>query len=281
MKRACLLRDIRISSISTPLLLSLPHSSVHNHKTARHLVVRHAPCNLTSFTLIYISTIKHPDSTMQCTRTTAAHNILARQSTTSILKAFNGTSAATFPTSRAALLVLQHGGPTRQFSTTKQRSFNVSSPMLMKEFFPVRETQEINKTPPAWAHPVYTEEQMNAVVVAHREAKNWSDKVALTAVRILRFGLDLATGYKHNKAVKLNKDDPKAANQQYGMTERKYMIRNIFLESVAGVPGMVGGMLRHLHSMRRMKRDNGWMETLLEESYNERMVSPHLKSFQP
>lgn len=34
---------------------------------------------------------------------------------------------------------------------------------------------------------------------------------------------------------------------------------------------MVAGMLRHLHSMRRMKRDNGWIETLLEESYNERM----------
>ena len=35
-------------------------------------------------------------------------------------------------------------------------------------------------------------------------------------------------------------------------------------------------MLRHLHSMRRMKRDNGWIETLLEESYNERM---HLLTF--
>lgn len=34
---------------------------------------------------------------------------------------------------------------------------------------------------------------------------------------------------------------------------------------------MVGGMLRHLNSLRRMKRDNGWIETLLEESYNERM----------
>jgi hypothetical protein len=34
---------------------------------------------------------------------------------------------------------------------------------------------------------------------------------------------------------------------------------------------MVAGMLRHLHSIRRMKRDNGWIETLLEESYNERM----------
>ena len=50
----------------------------------------------------------------------------------------------------------------------------------------------------------------------------------------------------------------------------------IFLESIAGVPGMVAGMLRHLGSLRRMKRDNGWIETLLEESYNERM---HLLTF--
>jgi hypothetical protein len=34
---------------------------------------------------------------------------------------------------------------------------------------------------------------------------------------------------------------------------------------------MVGGMVRHLHSLRRLKRDNGWIETLLEDSYNERM----------
>lgn len=98
----------------------------------------------------------------------------------------------------------------------------------------MKETEHIKKSPPAWSHPVYTEEQMNAVVVAHREAKTFSDKVAMTMVRILRWGLDLATGYKHSHAVKLNKDDPAAAQQKYGMTERKYMIRNIFLESVAG-----------------------------------------------
>ena len=58
--------------------------------------------------------------------------------------------------------------------------------------------------------------------------------------------------------MKLNKSDPTTATMIYGMNEEKYMIRNVFLESVAGVPGMVAGMLRHLHSMRRMKRDNGW-----------------------
>jgi ubiquinol oxidase len=112
---------------------------------------------------------------------------------------------------------------------------------------------------------------MNAVVVAHREARNLSDRVALVSVRILRFGLDLATGYKHDKAVALGKKDPAAATQKYAMTAHKWLIRNIFLESVAGVPGLVAGMCRHLKSMRLMRRDNGWMETLLEESYNERM----------
>ena len=45
---------------------------------------------------------------------------------------------------------------------------------------------------------------------------------------------------------------------------------------VAGVPGMVGGMLRHLRSLRDMKRDHGWIHTLLEEAENERM---HLLTF--
>lgn len=112
---------------------------------------------------------------------------------------------------------------------------------------------------------------MLSVAFHHRETKDWRDKVAFTAVRILRWGLDIASGYRHGKAEKLAKLDPEEAQRKYGMTEKKYLTRNIFLESVAGVPGMVAGMLRHLHSMRRMKRDNGWIETLLEESYNERM----------
>jgi hypothetical protein len=54
------------------------------------------------------------------------------------------------------------------------------------------------------------------------------------------------------------------------------LVRFIFLESIAGVPGMVAGTLRHLHSLRRLRPDNGWIKTLLEESYNERM---HLLTF--
>jgi len=60
------------------------------------------------------------------------------------------------------------------------------------------------------------------------------------------------------------------------MTEKQWLQRFVFLESIAGVPGMVGGMIRHLQSLRLLRRDRAWIETLLEEAYNERM---HLLTF--
>ncbi|KAH6631377.1 alternative oxidase-domain-containing protein [Chaetomium tenue] len=60
------------------------------------------------------------------------------------------------------------------------------------------------------------------------------------------------------------------------MTESQWLVRFVFLETVAGIPGAVAGGLRHLHSIRRFKLDQGWIKTLLEESYNERM---HLMTF--
>lgn len=51
----------------------------------------------------------------------------------------------------------------------------------------------------------------------------------------------------------------------------RYGQRALILETVAGVPGMVGGMLTHLKSLRRMERGNGSkIHTLLEEAENER-----------
>ena len=56
----------------------------------------------------------------------------------------------------------------------------------------------------------------------------------------------------------------------------RYGHRAIVLETVAAVPGMVGGMLNHLKSLRRMRDDDGWIRTLLDEAENERM---HLMTF--
>jgi ubiquinol oxidase len=51
----------------------------------------------------------------------------------------------------------------------------------------------------------------------------------------------------------------------------KYDHHAVTLETVAAVPGMVAGMHRHMRSLRRMSRDHGWIDKMLEESQNERM----------
>ncbi|PKI37842.1 hypothetical protein CRG98_041792 [Punica granatum] len=45
----------------------------------------------------------------------------------------------------------------------------------------------------------------------------------------------------------------------------------MMLETVAAVPGMVGGMLLHLRSLRKFEQSGGWIKALLEEAENERM----------
>jgi ubiquinol oxidase len=58
--------------------------------------------------------------------------------------------------------------------------------------------------------------------------------------------------------------------------QRRYGCRAMMLETVAAVPGMVGGALLHCKSLRRFEHSGGWIRTLLEEAENERM---HLMTF--
>ena len=85
----------------------------------------------------------------------------------------------------------------------------------------------------------------------HYEPKNFSDKVALSFTKFLRFLAD--TFFK-----------------------KRYGHRAVVLETIAAVPGMVAGMLLHLKSLRKMEDDRGWIKTLLDEAENERM---HLMTF--
>ncbi len=85
----------------------------------------------------------------------------------------------------------------------------------------------------------------------HYVPKNASDRLAYAFVEFLRFFADT-------------------------FFARRYGHRAVVLETVAAVPGMVGGALQHLRSLRRMESDHGWIHTLLEEAENERM---HLLTF--
>jgi len=152
----------------------------------------------------------------------------------------------------------------RPLNAQSRRNFSVSHKSQLDYFPPPKNLPNIKLTPAVWPHPEASEEQLKNIEIAHRQPETFSDKVALNTVRLLRWGTDLATGYRHD------------ASRPYIMSERKWLVRFIFLETVAGVPGMVAGMLRHLRSLRVMKRDNGWIETMLEDAYNERM---HLLTF--
>lgn len=107
-------------------------------------------------------------------------------------------------------------------------------------------------------HTVWDDSALKAVEITHTEPPSAVDRAAHWAVHALRTGFDILSGYKWGKYMGT-------------LDERAWLKRVIFLETVAGVPGMVGGMVRHLHSLRLMRRDLGWIHTLLAEAENERM----------
>ncbi|KAH8917585.1 alternative oxidase [Atractiella rhizophila] len=134
-------------------------------------------------------------------------------------------------------------------------------------------------------HPVYSEAEVKAVKVARWDSEKMGDKVAHNLVKLLRKGFDIVTGYKHANPAEAvaqlgeagkNMSVEELRKRGIIMTPDQWMMRFLFLESIAGVPGFVAAMLRHLRSLRLMRRDGGWIHKLLEEAENERM---HLMTF--
>ena len=91
----------------------------------------------------------------------------------------------------------------------------------------------------------------NRSTQVHLHPESISDSVALFITRSLRFFAD--TFFK-----------------------KRYGHRAVVLETIAAVPGMVGGMLAHFKSLRKMIDDGDFIKELLEEADNERM---HLMTF--
>ncbi|KAF4658357.1 hypothetical protein FOL47_008012 [Perkinsus chesapeaki] len=103
-------------------------------------------------------------------------------------------------------------------------------------------------------HPIWELSEIEDIEQTHYPPKNFTDRAAYYSVQTLRQTFDTLSGYK------------------FGRRDAKLWVRRlVFLETVAAVPGMVGGMVRHLNSLRNMERDHGWIHTLLEEAENERM----------
>ncbi len=91
----------------------------------------------------------------------------------------------------------------------------------------------------------------NIDLTLHREPRDLRDRIALRTVKFMRLFAD-------------------------AFFKKRYGHRAVVLETVAAVPGMVGGMLQHLKALRHIRDDEGWIRELLDEAENERM---HLMTF--
>ena len=99
--------------------------------------------------------------------------------------------------------------------------------------------------------PLVRQVNFDADLAVHVAPKSLSDRIAYAFVKLLRFFADT-------------------------FFARRYGHRAVVLETVAAVPGMVGGLWQHLRALRNMRDDEGWISTLLDEAENERM---HLMTF--
>ena len=88
-------------------------------------------------------------------------------------------------------------------------------------------------------------------VEVHHTPQDWRDRFAFRFVKFLRVFADR-------------------------FFAKRYGHRAVVLETVAAVPGMVGGLLQHLKALRHICDDQGWIKELIDEADNERM---HLMTF--
>lgn len=105
----------------------------------------------------------------------------------------------------------------------------------------------------------YNQEDIKDIELTHTKPQNFRDRLALGAVKCVRYFFDTATGWNYGK-----------------ITPDMILNRTIYLETIAAVPGMCAAIVRHFRSLRQFKRDGGLMQMFLDEANNERM---HLLTF--
>jgi len=103
------------------------------------------------------------------------------------------------------------------------------------------------------AHPIWDKADINNIQITHREPKNGRDRRALFMARCIKSFFDFVSGYKPGQA-----------------DEKRYLKRMICIEAISAVPGMIGGMIRHINSLSLMRIDKGWIHQMLQQAENER-----------
>lgn len=72
-------------------------------------------------------------------------------------------------------------------------------------------------------HPIWSDDEVRSITITHKKPKGFIDWAAYLTVQTLRKGFDVLSGYNRKR------------------DESVWITRITFLETVAGVPGMVAG----------------------------------------
>lgn len=162
----------------------------------------------------------------------------------------------------ARLLVLQHRARHTDVGATHFRLSHLEHPLQAKPHQQVQQSQSQHMEPheaqvvKLMANQVWSKEEIDDRLhkLHTHKPHTFSDRLAHGVMSVLYKTFNAVTGFKEENT-------PVKAVEW----------RLIVLESFAGVPGFMAAMFRHFRSLRRLKRDHGWIHTLLEEAENERM----------
>jgi hypothetical protein len=100
------------------------------------------------------------------------------------------------------------------------------------------------------ARGVYRDEELQ-MRLTRVELKTTSDKIAKAAVGVVRLLFDAVSLWNTGE-----------------ITQAKVLRRDIFLETVAGIPGFVAAMFQQFRSLRTFSRDGGMLNMFLDGSYS-------------
>jgi hypothetical protein len=91
-----------------------------------------------------------------------------------------------YPATIRVAAITHQSRASRQPAPSGRRNFSTTSANQLRDVFPAKDTAFIRRTPPAWEHPGYTEEEMLAVTPGHRPPETVGDWVAWKLVRFAR-----------------------------------------------------------------------------------------------
>ncbi|KAI9029080.1 alternative oxidase-domain-containing protein [Phycomyces nitens] len=181
---------------------------------------------------------------------------------TSLSRSLSGTRVSTLASLNLPLSTVRAfscSAHQASWSSHQKKTFNISK-------MPEELMHEVKSTHPTPMRAEFTRHEklssnelsnIDVEVGKHYQPNDFGDRVAQRFIKMLRTLPDTYFGRDH------------------------YM-RAVMLETIAAVPGMVGGMLRHMKSLRNMSEDNGWIIHLLHEAENERMhLMTWMKCLQP